>query len=152
MRGPDHDSAMTDDDALAWDCAKALYESDVASRSLGIELLDVAPGRARVSMTITEQMLNGHRIGHGGYLFTLADSAFAFACNTHDVATVASSCEIVFLAPTHMGDVLEATAQERFRAGRRGIYDVTITRGVPPEVVAEFRGVSSSIGKPVLNR
>ncbi|HET9188879.1 MAG TPA: hydroxyphenylacetyl-CoA thioesterase PaaI [Acidothermaceae bacterium] len=143
---------MTEPDDLAWDCAKALYESDVASRALGIELLDVAPGRARVSMTITEQMLNGHRTGHGGYLFTLADSAFAFACNTYDVATVASSCEIVFLAPTHMGDVLEAAAQERFRAGRRGVYDVTITRGMPPEVVAEFRGVSSSSGKPVLNR
>ena len=143
---------MTEPDVLAWDCAKALYESDLASRALGMELLDVAPGRARLRMTITEQMLNGHRIGHGGYLFTLADSAFAFACNTYDVATVASSCEIVFLAPTHMGDVLEATAQERFRGGRRGVYDVTITRGAPPEVVAEFRGVSSAIGKPVLNR
>ena len=143
---------MTEPDVLAWDCAKALYESDLASRALGMELLDVAPGRARLRMTITEQMLNGHRIGHGGYLFTLADSAFAFACNTYDVATVASSCEIVFLAPTHMGDVLEATAQERFRGGRRGVYDVTITRGAPPEVVAEFRGVRSAIGKPVLNR
>jgi acyl-CoA thioesterase len=143
---------MTEPDDLAWECANALYESDLASRALGMELLDVAPGRARLRMTITEQMLNGHRIGHGGYLFTLADSAFAFACNTYDVATVASSCEIVFLAPTHMGDVLEATAQERFRGGRRGIYDVTISRGAPPEVVAEFRGVSSAIGKPVLNR
>lgn len=142
---------MTEADALAWDCAKALYDSDVASRALGMELLDVAPGRARVSMTITEQMLNGHRIGHGGYLFILADSAFAFACNTYDAATVASSCEIVFLAPAHLGDVLEATAQERFRAGRRGVYDVTITRGVPPEVVAEFRGISSTTGKSVLN-
>ena len=143
---------MTEPDVLAWDCAKALYESDLASRALGMELLDVAPGRARLRMTITEQMLNGHRIGHGGYLFTLADSAFAFACNTYDVATVASYCEIVFLAPTHMGEVLEATAQERFRGGRRGVYDVTIARGAPPEVVAEFRGVSSAIGKPVLNR
>lgn len=143
---------MTEAESLAWDCAKSLYESDVASRALGMELLDVAPGRARVSMTITEQMLNGHRIGHGGYLFTLADSAFAFACNTYDIATVASSCEIVFLAPAHLGDVLEATAQERFRAGRRGVYDVTVTRGVPPEVVAEFRGISSASGKPVLSR
>jgi acyl-CoA thioesterase len=147
-----HDSANTDPDALAWQCAKALYETDVASRAIGMELLDVAPGRARISMTLTEQMLNGHRIGHGGYLFILADSAFAFACNTYDVATVASSCEIVFLAPAQLGDVLEATARERVRAGRRGIYDVTITRGVPPEVVAEFRGISSATGNPVLNR
>jgi acyl-CoA thioesterase len=143
---------MTEPDTLAWDCAKAMYEADVASRALGMELLDVAPGRARVRMTVTEQMLNGHRIGHGGYTFTLADSAFAFACNTYDVATVASSCEIVFLVPTRAGDVLEATAQERHRVGRRGIYDVTVTRGVPPEVVAEFRGVSSATSDRVLNR
>jgi acyl-CoA thioesterase len=143
---------MTEPDELAWKCAKTLYEADVASRALGMELLDVAPGRARVRMTITEQMLNGHRIGHGGYVFTVADSAFAFACNTYDVATVASSCEIVFLAPVHAGDVLEATAQERQRVGRRGVYDVTVTRGVPPEVVAEFRGISSASAQPVLDK
>ncbi|HEX7106834.1 MAG TPA: hydroxyphenylacetyl-CoA thioesterase PaaI [Acidothermaceae bacterium] len=143
---------MTEAEALARECAKAMYESDVASRALGMEIVDIEPGRARLRMKITEQMLNGHRIGHGGYVFTLADSAFAFACNTYDVATVASSCEIVFLAPAHLGDVLEATAQERVRAGRRGVYDVTVTRGAPPEVVAEFRGISSATGKPVLNR
>jgi acyl-CoA thioesterase len=143
---------MTEPDALAWECAKAMYEADTASRALGMELLDVSPGRARLRMAITEQMLNGHRIGHGGYVFTLADSAFAFACNTYDDATVASSCEIVFLALVHAGDVLEASAQEKQRVGRRGVYDVTVTRGVPPEVVAEFRGISSASGKPVLNR
>ena len=143
---------MTEADALARRCAAAMYEADTASRAVGMEIVDVAPGRATVRMTITPAMLNGHGIGHGGYTFMLADSAFAFACNTYDVATVAASCDIVFVAPTRSGDVLEATAAERQRAGRRGVYDVTVTRGSPPEVVAEFRGISQATREPVLRQ
>lgn len=137
---------------LARRCAQAMFDADTASRSLGMSIVDVAPGRATVRMTVSDHMLNGHGIGHGGYTFTLADSAFAFACNSYDVATVAAACDIVFLAPTHAGDLLEAVATERQRAGRRGIYDVTVSRidEGAATVVAEFRGVSQSTRDAVL--
>jgi acyl-CoA thioesterase len=139
-------------DELARRCAAAMYDADVASQALGMEIVDVGQGRATLRMAVTPHMINGHGIGHGGYTFLLADSAFAFACNTYDVVTVAAACDIVFLAPTVAGDVLEATAVERQRIGRRGIYDVTVTRGAPPEVVAEFRGISQSLRDPLLGR
>jgi acyl-CoA thioesterase len=141
-------------DELAKRCAAAMFETDNASRALGMEITDIGAGHATVRMTITDLMLNGHRIGHGGYTFMLADSAFAFACNSYDVATVAASCDIVFTAPTYEGDVLEAAAVQRHRAGRGGIYDVTVTRvnAEPAEVVAEFRGVSRSRPGSVLGR
>jgi acyl-CoA thioesterase len=125
------------------DPARTMFDADVASRSLGIELLELGEGRATVQMRITEVMLNGHRIGHGGYVFLLADTAFACACNSQRPPTVAAGADIVFLAPVSEGDLLTARAQERITVGRSGIFDVTVTRG--DEVVAEFRGRSRTL-------
>ena len=102
------------------------------------------PGTATVSMTLTESMVNGHAIGHGGYTFTLADSAFAFACNSYNRSTVAAGAEIRFRRPTHLGDRLVARATEREREGRDGVYDVLVT--VEDEVVAVFVGRCKEIG------
>lgn len=123
--------------------AEALWAGDAASRALGMEVLDVAPGRATVRMTVREDMVNGHAIGHGGLTFTLADTAFAFACNSYNRSTVAARCDIAFLAPTRLGDVLVATARERSREGRDGVYDVTVRAG--ETVVAELVGHSREI-------
>jgi acyl-CoA thioesterase len=120
-----------------------MLAADEASRSLGIELLEYGEGTAVLRMTVTPAMVNGHRIAHGGYLFLLADSAFACACNSHGPVTVAAGADIDFVAPAYEGDVLVATARERARFGRSGIYDVTVVRG--DTVVAEFRGRSRSI-------
>jgi acyl-CoA thioesterase len=124
--------------------AVAMFQADEASRSLGMELLRVGAGTAVVQMTIGRSMLNGHAIAHGGYLFMLADTAFACACNSRGPVTVAVAADITFVAPVREGDVLVATAQERVSYGRSGIYDVSVRRG--DEVVAEFRGRSRSIG------
>jgi acyl-CoA thioesterase len=124
--------------------AAALFAADQASRGLGMELLHVGPGTAVVQMRVALQMLNGHSIGHGGYVFMLADTAFACACNSDGSVTVASGADINFIAPVHEGDVLVATAAERDRYGRSGIYDVTVRRG--DDVVAEFRGRSRTLG------
>ncbi len=105
---------------------------------------DVAPGRATVTMTVRADMVNGHAICHGGFVFALADSAFAFACNSYNRIAVAQDCDIVFVAPARLGDVLTAEATERVRYGRNGIYDVQIRRA--DEIVAEFRGRSREIG------
>ena len=123
--------------------AEAMWAGDAASQGLGMEVLDVAPGRATLSMTVRADMVNGHAIGHGGFTFTLADSAFAFACNSYNRSTVAASCEIRFLAPTRLGDVLVASAVERSREGRRGVYDVTVRSG--EVLVAELVGHSQEI-------
>ncbi|WP_249417106.1 hydroxyphenylacetyl-CoA thioesterase PaaI [Streptomyces sp. TS71-3] len=117
-----------------------MFAADEASRRLGIELLEYGAGAAVLRMTVTRAMVNGHGIAHGGYLFLFADTAFACACNSHGPATVAAGADIDFVAPAREGDVLVATAQERTRFGRSGIYDVTVVRG--DEVVAEFRGRS----------
>ena len=124
--------------------AAALFAADQASRGLGMELLHVGRGTAVVQMRVALQMLNGHSIGHGGYVFMLADTAFACACNSDGQVTVASGADISFIAPVHEGDVLVATAAERSRYGRSGIYDVTVRRG--DDVVAEFRGRSRTLG------
>ena len=116
-----------------------------ASRSLGMEVLYVGPGRATLRMTVTDDMVNGHAIGHGGYTFTLADSAFAFACNSYNRVTVAAGAEIRFRAPTRLGDVLTATATERQRAGRDGTYDISVSNAAGT-VVATFVGRSKEIG------
>jgi acyl-CoA thioesterase len=121
-----------------------MFAADRASRSLGMELVHAGPGSAVVQMRIAMQMLNGHAIAHGGYVFMLADTAFACACNSEGPATVASSADITFLAPVREDDVLVATATERVRYGRSGIYDVTVRRG--EEIVAEFRGHSRTVG------
>jgi phenylacetic acid degradation protein PaaD len=134
--------------ALAQRGADAMWASDRASQALGIEVAEVSPGRAVARLTVTATMVNGHAIAHGGYVFLLADTAFAFACNTYGQVTVARGADITFVAPAHEGDELEAVAQERHRAGRNGIYDVTVRRrasGELPLVVAEFRGHSRQL-------
>ena len=123
--------------------AEAMWASDAASRALGMELVAVAPGRATVTMRVREDMVNGHAIGHGGFTFTLADSAFAFACNSYNRSTVAAACEIRFVAPTRLGDLLVAEAVERSRQGRDGVYDITVRRD--GTVVAELVGRSKEI-------
>jgi len=131
-------------------CAEEMYAADVASQRLGIEISDVGPGRATAAMTVRDDMVNGHRICHGGYVFTLADTAFAFACNTYDDRTVAAGADVSFLAPVESGERLVAVAAERSRRGRSGIYDVTVTRA-DGAVVAEFRGRSRSLGGAMLD-
>ncbi|MGY0007875.1 hydroxyphenylacetyl-CoA thioesterase PaaI [Micromonospora sp. I033] len=123
--------------------AHDMFDADVASKGLGIELVSAGHGAAVARMRVTAAMLNGHAIGHGGFVFLLADTAFALACNSHGPATVAAGGEISFLRPVHEGDLLEARASERVRQGRSGIYDVTVSRD--GEVVAEFRGRSRTI-------
>lgn len=125
--------------------AEVMYAADAASRHLGIELDEVAPGSARARMRIGPTMVNGHGIAHGGYVFLLADTAFAFACNSYGRPVVARACDIVFLRPAREGDLLVATATERTRAGRNGIYDVQVTRAAD-EVIAELRGQSAAVG------
>lgn len=125
--------------------AAAMWAEDRASQGLGMSLLEVAPGRARLRMTVTEAMVNGHGICHGGFVFALADSAFAFACNSHNRSTVAQAADVVFVAPARLGDVLEAEAVERTVFGRNGIYDVTVREPGTGAVMAEFRGRSRRI-------
>ncbi|MBH5338721.1 hydroxyphenylacetyl-CoA thioesterase PaaI [Streptomyces pactum] len=123
-----------------------MLDEDEASRRLGIELLDHGPGTSVLRMTVTSAMVNGHRIAHGGYLFLFADTAFACACNSHGPVTVAAGADIDFVTPAYEGDVLVATARERTRFGRSGIYDVTVVRG--DTVIAEFRGRSRTVRAP----
>ena len=130
-------------------CADRMYAEDAASQALGITISDVAPGTAIASMTVRGDMVNGHGICHGGYIFTLADTAFAFACNTYDDVTVAAGADISFLEPVRRDAVLAATAVELSRRGRSGLYDVTV-RADDGTVVAEFRGRSRSLGGPLL--
>ncbi len=124
--------------------AAAMFEADLASRNIGMELVEAADGTATVRMTVSRLMVNGHAIAHGGYVFLLADTAFACACNSRGPVTVAAGADITFIAPAREGDVLVATAAERVSYGRSGIYDVTVRRG--SDVVAEFRGRSRTIG------
>lgn len=131
-------------DELAQRCAEVMWADDAASRKLGMQLVTVSSGAAALSMTVREDMTNGHNTAHGGFIFALADSAFAFACNSHNVRTVAQSCDIVFASPANAGDVLLAEATERHRLGRNGIYDVRVSCG--DRVIAEFRGRSRTIG------
>ncbi|HYK32239.1 MAG TPA: hydroxyphenylacetyl-CoA thioesterase PaaI [Streptosporangiaceae bacterium] len=122
-----------------------MFDADAASRGLGMELLDVGDGTASVRMRVVQAMVNGHGIAHGGYLFLLADTAFACACNSRGRVTVAAGADITFIAPVRDGDLLVATAAERVSYGRSGIYDVTVRRD--GEVVAEFRGRSREAGQ-----
>ncbi len=136
--------------ALARACADAMWADDAASRGLGMELISVAPGQATLAMTVRDSMVNGHQLCHGGFIFTLADSAFAFACNTYNERTVAQHCSVTFLSSARLGDRLVARAAERQRAGRSGIYDITVTRE-EGFVIAEFRGHSRTIAGTILN-
>src|SRR5262245_24499417 len=124
-----------------------MWADDEASRRLGMTLDAVSSGAATLSMTIRDDMTNGHGIAHGRFISTRADSAFAFACNSYNERTVAQACDIVFAAPAHEGDRLVAVATERHRFGRNGIYDIRVTRGTADgSVIAEFRGRSRAIG------
>ncbi|MDP0927826.1 hydroxyphenylacetyl-CoA thioesterase PaaI [Paracoccus onubensis] len=134
---------------LAEACARQMWSDDCASQQMGMEITHIAPGEATLQMTLTERMTNGHGNAHGGFLFTLADSAFAFACNSYNQVTVAQHCTITYIAPGMLGDRLTATAQEVSRRGRSGIYDIRITRE-DGTVIAEFRGHSRSLGKAML--
>ena len=145
------------EEAAGLAAARRMFYADQASAGLGIELVELAPGRAVARMTVAAAMLNGHGIGHGGYVFLLADTAFALACNSHGPVTVAAGADVSFLAPVAEGDVLTAIAVERGVYGRSGIYDVTVSRSVhfsddsgnqdtesetAGQIVAEFRGRS----------
>ena len=128
------------------EAVQRMLGADLASAALGMQLVELGVGRAVVQMRVTELMVNGHDIAHGGYVFLLADTAFACACNSHGPVTVASGAEITFVASARLDDVLVATAEERTTFGRNGIYDVTVHRGdLDGEVVAEFRGRSRAV-------
>jgi len=129
---------------IAERASQALYDGDRASQMLGMKIESCGPGQATVSMRIRPDMVNGHRICHGGLIFALADSAFAFACNSHGDNTVAAGAAIEFLAPGMEGDLLRAVAQERWRAGKAGIYEIEV-RNQRDETVALFRGRSHQI-------
>ena len=131
-------------DDLARACADAMWKEDDASSGLGMKIVDIGAGRATLTMTVRPDMVNGQRIAHGGFIFTLADSAFAFACNSHNEKSVAAQGNITFIKPGKLGDTLVATAREISRGGRSGIYDVRVTVG--DDVIAEFRGHSRTIG------
>jgi acyl-CoA thioesterase len=119
--------------------AEAMYAQDLTCQALGITLDEIGPGRAVLGMRVSDAMVNGHGIAHGGYLFLLADAAFAYACNSHGPVAVAQNAQVTFLRPADAGDMLVASAVERSRYGRNGLYDVTITRS-GDEVIAELRG------------
>jgi len=131
-------------DELARRCADVMWSDDLASQGLGMAIRSVTAGRAEVEMRIRDDMTNGHGIAHGGFIFALADSAFAFACNSYNVRAVAQACDIVFAAPASRGDLLVAVAAQRHTFGRNGIYDITVT--CDETVIAEFRGRSRTIG------
>jgi acyl-CoA thioesterase len=140
----------TDAQTLAEQCAQAMYARDRASQTAGMTIDAVAPGYARMSMTLLPQMMNGHDIAHGGAIFALADSSFAFACNSRNVASVAQQCSITYISPGRPGEKLVAECKESNLTGRYGIYDVTIT-GDDGRVVAIFRGHSVAVRGDVLN-
>lgn len=130
--------------ARAAKTAEAMMAEDSASRDLGMQIIDIAPGGATLSMRVSDKMLNGHKICHGGYIFTLADSAFAFACNSYNRLTVAQQNQITYVAPGKAGELLTAIATETALAGRSGVYDVMVT-GEDGRTVATMRGLSRTI-------
>jgi acyl-CoA thioesterase len=131
-------------DDLARACAEAMWKDDDASQGLGMEILDVKAGQATLAMTVKPHMVNGHGIAHGGFIFLLADSTFAFACNSRNERAVAAQCNISFIKPGKLGDRLVATAREISWTGRSGIYDVRVT--VDGVAIAELRGHSRTVG------
>jgi acyl-CoA thioesterase len=132
-------------EALAQQVGQSMFAADHASRqTMGMELLYCKPGTASMRMTIEDKHLNGHQMCHGGFIFTLADSTFAFACNSHNNATVASAASIEFLKPAHLGDVLTCVGVEQVLNGRHGVYDMTV-RNQKDQVIALFRGKSAQI-------
>ena len=136
--------------ALAEATAKAMFSRDPASQALGMKIVKMGPGYAQMTMPIREDMLNGHRMCHGGFIFALADSAFAFSCNSYNRNTVASGCSIDYLAPGRLGDLLTAEAREQSRAGKTGVYDVVVTNQEGTRI-ALFRGKSYQVKGEVLD-
>ncbi|MGZ5199548.1 MAG: hydroxyphenylacetyl-CoA thioesterase PaaI [Ramlibacter sp.] len=139
----------SDPQALAELAGKAMYERDPASQKLGMSLDEIRPGYARMSMRVRDDMLNGHATCHGGYIFMLADSAFAFACNSHNFVTVGAGCTIDYLAPGREGDLLTAEATEQALSGKTGVYDIVVTNQEGRKV-ALFRGKSHRVSGHVV--
>jgi acyl-CoA thioesterase len=136
---------MNDPQSLAQRVGDAMFAADVASKdTMGMELLACEPGRALMRMRVQARHLNGHHICHGGFIFTLADSTFAFACNSYNKNAVAAGCSIEFLKPGKLGDVLSCEGLEQTLSGRHGIYDMQVTNQ-NGEVIALFRGKSAQI-------
>ena len=133
-----------DAQALAEAARDAMWATDQASQDAGMSVVAIAPGQATLQMRVRDDMLNGHKICHGGFMFLLADSTFAFACNSHNQKAVAQQCSISFLQPVYGNELLTATATELVLQGRSGIYDIAI-RNEKDEVVAQFRGHSRTI-------
>jgi acyl-CoA thioesterase len=147
MADPTH--LPTDPDDLAAATASAMWARDRTAQALGMKVVAIRAGHATLSMPVREDMVNGHHICHGGMIFTLADTAFAYACNSYNQNTVASACQIDFIAPAHEGETLEAEATERSATGRTGVYDVTV-RTNAGKIIALFRGKSHRIGGEVI--
>jgi len=135
--------------ALAEATANSMYARDHATQALGIKIMAIKPGVASMQMVVQKTMLNGHQTCHGGYIFTLADSAFAFACNSYNIQAVAAGCSIEYLAPAYEYDVLTAEAQEQSRTGRTGIYDVAVMNQ-DGKKIALFRGKSHQLKDAVI--
>lgn len=133
-----------DPDAVARRCADIMWPDDHAARGLGMEILDAAAGKATLRMTVRPDMVNGHGICHGGFIFAVADSTFAYACNGYNHRAVAAGVDINFIAPAHLGDVLTARGQARHQGGRSGVYDIEVTNQAG-KLIALFRGRSSRI-------
>lgn len=141
---PQGATTALDEQGLAEACARIMFAEDTTALHLGMELLEVNPGSARMSMRIRHEFTNGHGICHGGYIFMLADTAFAYACNSRNQRAVAASASIEFLSPAHDGDVLTAQGREQHLAGRSGIYDIKVT-DQSGKLIALFRGKSATI-------
>jgi acyl-CoA thioesterase len=145
----DNVTNLSEADLLAQRCAEHMYENDAASQALGIRITEVHCGRAVAVMAVKDFMLNGHKTCHGGQIFTLADSAFAFACNSQNKAAVALSCTIDFVSPAFEDDILTATAEELHQGGRSGVYQIKITNQ-NLQLIALFKGNSARIKQSVL--
>src|SRR6185369_1008612 len=145
----EHKLTPAEAQAMAAATAEAMWARDRAAQALGMKIVRVAPGAARLTMAVRPDMVNGHHICHGGMIFSLADTAFAYACNSYNKNTVASACHIDFLAPAKEGETLEADAVEQSAAGRTGVYDVTV-RTAGGRTVALFRGKSYRISGEVI--
>lgn len=140
---------MSEADDLARRIAETMLAREGTGPAWGLVIEEAREGYARVRMVVRDDMLNGHRMAHGGMIFSLADTAFAYACNSRNETTVAQSATIAFLAPAVVGDVLVAEAKEASRSGRSGVYQVGV-KAADGRVIAEFTGLSRTIGGPVL--
>ena len=149
MADTSHALTPAESQQLAQDAATAMWARDHAAQALGMAIAEVAPGSSRLTMAVRQDMVNGHAICHGGMLFALADTAFAYACNSYNRNTVASACSIDFLAPAHLGDSLVAVAVERAQGKRSGVYDVSVST-TAGKTVALFRGKSARIQGEVI--